>query len=339
MSQLLLWPALLCCTLVIFYAGTKAVRYADVIAEKTGLGKLWVGVVLLAFVTSIPELVTGLSSVILFATPDIAAGDVLGSCVFNMLILAVLDIFDRSSPLSSRVHQRHTLSACFGILLIGIVAVNLVLSASTSVTMSYIGWIGAYTPIIILLYLLAMRLIFYHEKRNVGSLAIEKTEGKSFHEISDKILYRNFAVNSFMIIAAAIVLPEIGKLIAKASGLGETFIGSIFIALSTSLPEVVVSVAALKIGANDMAIGNLFGSNIFNIGILALDDIVFTKGPLLMYIGSSHTVSALSAIIMMTIAVIGLTYRAKTKKLFMAWDSLGIAAVYVLNLVALYMLK
>ncbi len=66
------------------------------VAEKTGLGRLWIGVLLLAFITSIPELITGLSSVLIFATPDIAAGAVVGSCVFNMLILAMLDIFDRS---------------------------------------------------------------------------------------------------------------------------------------------------------------------------------------------------------------------------------------------------
>ncbi len=339
MSQLLIWPAFICCTLVILYSGSKLTRYADIIAEKTGLGRLWIGVILLAFITSIPELVTGLSSVIIFATPDIAAGDVLGSCVFNMLILAVLDIFDRSSPLSSRVHQRHTLSACFGILLLSIVAVNVFLSSSHAITISSLGWIGLYTPTIIFLYIVAMRLIYYHEKRTLASFIIDKTEELKYENVSTKELYVNFTINALLIVIAAIILPEIGKLIAEITGLGETFVGNIFIAFATSLPEVVVSIAALKIGAGDMAIGNLFGSNIFNVGILAIDDIFFTKGPILSYIGSNHIVSALSAIIMMTIAVIGLTYRARKKKLIMAWDSIGITAVFVLNLIALFMLK
>ena len=339
MTLLLLWPAFFLCTLLILYSGAKLSKHGDIIAEKTGLGKLWIGVVLLAFVTSIPELITGLSSVIIFATPDIAAGDIVGSCVFNMLILAVLDIFDKSSPLSSRVHQRHTLSACFGILLLSIVTVNIFLSSSHAMTINFFGWIGLYTPIIIFLYIVAMRLIFSHEKRSIASFMKEKTEELKYESISTKDIYINFTLNAVLIVIAATVLPEIGKLIADKTGLGETFVGNILIALTTSLPEVVVSITAFRIGAVDMAIGNLFGSNIFNIGILAIDDLFFTKGPLLSYIDSNHIVSALSAIIMMTIAIIGLTYRAKKNKLFMAWDSLGIAAVYVLNLFALYMLK
>ena len=339
MSQLFLWPAFIWCTLVILYSGTKLTKYADIIAEKTGLGRLWIGVLLLAFITSIPELITGLSSVLIFATPDIAAGAVVGSCVFNMLILAVLDIFDRSSPLSSRVHQRHTLSACFGIILLSIVAVNLFISDSQSLIINSFGWIGLYTPTIIFFYIVSMRLIFSHEKRTISSSNKEETEELKYESISTKDLYINFSINALLIVVAAIILPEIGKLIAEITGLGETFVGNILIALATSLPEVIVSVAALKIGAVDMAIGNLFGSNIFNVGILAIDDIFFTKGPILTYIGNNHIVSALSAIIMMAIAVTGLTYRARRKKLFIAWDSLCIAAVYVLNLIALYMLK
>jgi cation:H+ antiporter len=92
MNLLLLWLAFTLCTLTILYCGVQLSRYGDIIAEKTGFGGLWIGVILLAFVTSLPELVTGLSSVIIFQTPDIAAGDVFGSCVFNIFILALLDI-------------------------------------------------------------------------------------------------------------------------------------------------------------------------------------------------------------------------------------------------------
>ncbi|MBZ0187768.1 MAG: hypothetical protein K8F91_16095, partial [Candidatus Obscuribacterales bacterium] len=73
------------CTLVIFYAGTQLSTYGDVIAEKTGMGRTWVGLVLLASVTSLPELVTGFSSVLINDLPDIAVGTVLGSCMCNIL--------------------------------------------------------------------------------------------------------------------------------------------------------------------------------------------------------------------------------------------------------------
>ncbi len=114
---------------------------------------------------------------------------------------------------------------------------------------------------------------------------------------------------------------------------------TIFIALSTSLPEVAVCVAAMKIGALDMAIGNVFGSNVFNIAILALDDIFYTKGPLLSHVSGQHIIAASAAMTMTAIAMIGLTYRAKKKPTFLASDALGIVLVYLVATVALYMVR
>jgi cation:H+ antiporter len=339
MNLLLLWLAFTLCTLTILYCGVQLSRYGDIIAEKTGFGGLWIGVILLAFVTSLPELVTGLSSVIIFQTPDIAAGDVFGSCVFNIFILALLDIFDRASPISSRVQQRHVLSAGFGILLLSIVTVNIFLGGVLTDVFPALGWIGMSTPLVFFFYIIAVRTIFYHEKKSIAAFVKEKAEELKYEKVPTRKAYVHFSVNAVIVVAAAIFLPPIGKLIAEITGLGQTFVGNILIALSTSLPEIVVSISALKIGAGDMAIGNLFGSNLFNIGILALDDIFFLKGPLLSSISPNHIVSAFSAIIMMTIAVIGLTYRASRKRLFLAWDAMAIASVYVINLFTLYILR
>ncbi len=339
MDLALLGLTFLVCTSVILYSGIKLSKYGDIIAEKSGLGRLWTGVILLAFVTSLPELVTGLSSVLIFITPDIAAGDVFGSCVFNMLILALLDVFDRASPISSRVQQGHILSASFGILLLAIVAVNIFLSHFQAGASNALIWIGLYSPLIIFLYFIAMRLIYSYEKRSIAAFVKEKAKELKYKEISKKSAYVNFSINALIVVIAAIFLPQIGKSIAEITGLGQTFVGNALIAISTSLPEVVVSIAALKIGAGDMAIGNLFGSNLFNIAILAIDDVFFMKGPLLSFIEFSQIVPVLSAIIMMTIAVIGLTYRASKKPLFLAWDARGIVIVYILNLIALYMLR
>jgi cation:H+ antiporter len=154
-----------------------------------------------------------------------------------------------------------------------------------------------------------------------------------------KTAFLHCGLNALLVVIAALFLPKIGEGIAESTGLGQTFVGNIFIAVSTSLPEVVVSIAAVKMGAVDLAIGNLFGSNIFNIFILALDDIFFLKGPLLSYASPDHIISALSAIAMASIAIIGLTYRAEKKRLFLAWDSIGIVICYILNLMLLYTLR
>jgi cation:H+ antiporter len=146
-----------------------------------------------------------------------------------------------------------------------------------------------------------------------------------------------FALNAVLIVGAALYLPGLAETLAEVTGLGQTFFGTLFVALSTSLPEVVVSIAALRIGAIDMAVGNIFGSNLFNVGILALDDLFYTPGSLLAAIETSHSIAVMAAMIMTAIAIVGLTYRSDSKRLFVAWDSVGIAVVYALANVMLYL--
>jgi cation:H+ antiporter len=330
-----LWIGFIVCSALIVYSGYKLSRYGDIIAEKTGMGRTWIGVVLMASVTSLPELVTGLSSVTFAGVPDIAVGDVLGSCVFNMLILAVLDGLYRPMPLSTKAHYGHVLSAGFGILLLSVVAASLFLRDR----LSPFGWIGLYSLLCMLIYFTAERMVYNYEKRQRAAYIRETAEQLKYADIPLKTAVIRYAANALVVVMSAVFLPRIGEGIAAATGLGQSFVGNVMIAVSTSLPEVVVCVAALKIDAVDLAIGNLFGSNVFNIFILALDDFFFLQGPLLSFASSAHIISALSAIAMTTVAVIGLTYRAEKKRLPMAWDSMGIVLMYMANIMLLYMFR
>ncbi|HSB32196.1 MAG TPA: hypothetical protein VLD55_11395 [Candidatus Sulfobium mesophilum] len=331
----LTWLQFIVCTAAIVLSGRKLSRYGDVIAEKTGIGRTWIGVVLMATVTSLPELVTGISSVTYANVPDIAIGDVLGSCVFNMLILALLDALYKPMPISTKAHHGHILSAGFGILLLSVVAISL----SFGKSLPSFGWIGLYSLFFVITYSIAMRLVYAYEKRQLAEFIKELAVELKYKDISINTAVFHYFMNAAIVIIAAIFLPKIGGSIASATGLGQTFVGNILIAISTSLPEVVVSISAVRIDAVDLAIGNLFGSNIFNVFILAIDDIFFTRGPILSFANPAHIISALSAICMTAIAVIGLTYRAERKSLFMAWDSIGIMLVYVSNVTLLYLMK
>lgn len=121
-------------------------------------------------------------------------------------------------------------------------------------------------------------------------------------------------------------------------GWNRTFVGTLFIAFATSLPELAVTLSALRIGALDMAIGNLFGSNLFNMVIIAIDDVFFFKGPILSQTSQYHGISALSAIMMTGVAIVGLLYRPATKVLkTVGWVSLFLFSVYLLNSYVLYL--
>ncbi len=329
-----IWLQFAACLALIGFAGPELSRSSDIIAEKTSLSGSWVGLVLVATVTSLPELVTGLSAVTIAMAPDIAAGDVFGSCVFNLTILVVLDFIQRGETVYRRARQGHVLSAGFGVVLVGFAGMSLLLRDQGANIA--IGHIGLYTPVILALYVLAMRSLSTYEKDHREQFVEEVAE--RYPQITLRSAIARYALAALVVIAAGAWLPFIGAALADAMHWRRTFVGTLLVAGVTSLPEVVVTVAAVRIGALDMAIANLLGSNLFDMAVLAIDDIFFTKGPLLSYVSPIHAVSALSAVIMTGIAIIGLFYRPKAR-LFssVAWASLGIFLMYLLNSYILFL--
>jgi cation:H+ antiporter len=332
---MMIWLQFFACAAIILVAGTQVSKYGDIIAEKTGMGRTWIGVILVASVTSLPELITGISSVTLFDLPNIAAGDVLGSCMFNILILALLDVFDGSSPLTTKAHPGQVLTAAFGALLLSMVSVCIFLDSRIPA----LGWVGVPSIAFLGIYLLAVRMVFKYEKKRIAAAISQLAEEAQYERVTKAKAYTMYALNAVVIVAAASYLPHVGEKIAEMTGLGRTFVGSIFIALSTSLPEIVTSVAALRIGAVDMVFGNVLGSNLFNLAILAIDDAFYTKGPILSAVSNSHAITANAAIVLTAIAVIGLSYRSEKKRFLLGWDSMSILAVYALATYLLYLAR
>ena len=328
------WIQFAACLALIGWGGVKLSHYGDVIAEKTGMGGTWIGLILMATVTSLPELVTGVSSVGIANTPDIAVGDVLGSCVFNLLIIVVLDFLYRKESVYTRASQGHVLSAGFGILLIGFTGFNILLSANGN--MPTLGHVGIYTPIIILLYAVAMRTVFRYEREHMSATAERAAE--RYPGLTLKQAFLRYAGAASVVVAAALWLPFVGKTVSLLMGWHQSFVGTIFVAFATSVPELAVTVGALRIGAIDMAIGNVLGSNLFDILILAIDDLLYMPGPLLSFASPSHAVTALSAMMMTGVAIIGLLYRPKTRVFkTVGWASLFLFSLYVLNTYVIYL--
>lgn len=314
------------CASLITFSGTQLSKQGDRLAELTGLSRAWIGLILMATVTSLPELVTGVSSVVIVKSPDLAMGNVLGSCAFNLLILSLLDLMVKK-PITSLVKNSHVLAGAFSILLLSIVAGAIFLAADTP-------QIFGFSPVSLLLvvvYVLAMRIIFVHDKDN----ALDRDEPTCIEaKDSLKKVISVYAVHALIVTSAALFLPYFGQRIADQFGMSDSFFGTIFLAITTSLPELVISISAIRIGALDMAIANLLGSNVFNVAILSVIDL-FYASPLFQSMSPGHILSILGSIIMTSVVAIGLMVRPQSKRWLLSVDSWIIVLIYALILLIL----
>jgi cation:H+ antiporter len=274
MSDAVAWLAFAGCAAAIAVAGTALCRIADAIAERTGIARGWIGLVLLGIATSLPELATGISSVRLARAADIAVGDVLGSVVFNLALLGVVYLVaGPPPPASAKARRAAMLPAAFGVGSLAIAAVGLAFRGEPS-----IAGVAIQSPLLVLLYGWAMRRLYardaasavVHERAPVARLAVR------------------FALAALMVATAATALPLVAQRLATAMGWSESAVGTLFVAGATSLPELAVTVAAMRMGRVELAVGNLLGSNLFDLAILAVDDLLFPGGPLLAAASAAH---------------------------------------------------
>ena len=323
------------CVILVVLVGTWLSQSADVLAEKTGLGRNWVGAVLLAGATSLPELATGVSAVVVFNAPNLAAGGIFGSCLFNLLLLALLDIFSGPEPLLKRVQIGHALAAGLGSVLLGVAAVGMHLARSNyNLTL---GWIGIPSIIAIALYLLSVRMLAQFERRRRAEVLLQEAEVFQYQHIKPQQAYLRFILLSIAIVVLGVWLASLGDRIAAVTGLGESFIGALLLAATTSLPEAVAGLAAIRLNALDLAVSNVFGSNIFNLAILGIYDLVYFQGNFWANISEVHIVTAVVAMIMTSVAIVGLIYRAaRPTNIYITWDGMALIVLYVGGMYVIY---
>lgn len=317
---------------VIVVAGTILTWCADAIAEHTGLGKLFVGSVFLAAATSLPELTTGLNA-IWIDLPDLAVGDLLGSCLFNLLILACVDLVFRSrTGALSRLAAAHSLGGMVTIALASIVAMGLLLEPELP-KITLLG-LGPAVFALLFAYLMGVRLIYIDQRLSQLVREVEAPAGTP--RISLMVGVLGYLAASAVVYLVAPMLAKSAGQIAELSGLGETFVGSTLLALTTSLPELVATVVAVRIGASDLAVGNIFGSNALNIAILVPLDWAF-PGSLLYGVDPVHAFTCLAVILITSVIVVGQLYRVEQRLMFIEPDAGIVILLVVVALWLLYM--
>lgn len=309
-----LWLLFLICSLIIIFVGTKLTRYGDIIAEKTGLGRLWIGAALIPLATSLPE-ITSSSGAAWINAPNLAIGNVFGSTMFNLLIIAIADFAHGPGPLLREVTTGQILTAILGIFLCAIAALSILIKP----TLMLVG-VGIDSLILIILYFLGIIVIFKYSKKNKPDNVLGVPE-ENYAAYSLPLTNIKFSIAAVIIIFTAIKLAKVCNSLADLTGWGTTFMGTILLAIVTSLPELVTSISAIRIKAYDLALGIVLGANILNMTIPFFSDIFYDGPPILSVVSPQHIISALMAIILTSIAIASVVYKPK-----IAVFSLGIAA-------------
>jgi cation:H+ antiporter len=315
----------------IVVAGTYLSRFADDLAEQTGLGRMLIGSVLLAGTTSLPELTVDISAVRLGAA-NLAVGDLLGSSLMNLLILAVLDLSSRSrGKMLSPESAVHALSGGVSGVLTLLVALGLLVGPAWK-GMTW-GGVSVVLWLVTLVYGLGLRLVYLDQR-----ISLRTPREHSPPHCSPRSLQS--AAAGFLICAAVILLAgpwlaHAADRLAELSGLGGTFVGTTLVALSTSLPELVSSLAALRLGAHDLAIGNVFGSNAFNMILLVPLDLV-QPGSLLAVVSPTHALTCITAVLGTQVAVLGQVYRVERRRPFIEPDAWLVILVVLSGLGLVY---
>jgi len=322
---------------VIVAAGTRLTIDADHLSDALNLGKAWIGVILLGVVTSLPEAVVSLTSVISLNAVDLAAGNLLGSNNINPMVIVVMDLMYRQGSLTNALEpdRSHKASSGFAILLISLVIVDILLSVPVVTVPG--GQLSAAMALVAICYLYGMRQL---ARAGSGRSMVSVSPGQSASEIkAGPALWSRLIVSAGLVVAGAIWLAHSSEVIARQTGLGETFFGSIFLAVVTSLPEIVVSVSALRLGSVDLAIGNIFGSTMTNIFILFLCGLFHRGGPIMGAVSKAHVFTAGLSIVLTAIAVNGIFTRNKKAYLGIGSDSWAMIVLFLTGMIILYQIR
>jgi len=311
---------------VVVLASVALARYADAIAEGAKLGRVWIGSVLLAGATSLPELATDIAAVRLGAT-DLAVGDLFGSSMANMLILALIDLLPPRRQVLQQAAFDHALAASLAISLNALAAVLVLVRPESSLL-----WVGPGSLLLFLAYLAGTRAVYRHALRGGATTPLAREERPP---LSRRRAVFGFALAAIVVLVAAPAFAWSAKGIAEITGLGNTFVGTWLVGLATSLPELVASIAAVRMGAFDLAVGNLFGSNALNMAIFFPLDLI-QPGSLFAALDPNHALSGLFAVVLMSLGLAAIVYRAKRRFAMLEPDSLLMLVIYACALWLLY---
>lgn len=321
----MVWLQFIAASAILVLTASQLARFADIIAIRTKLGGLFIGTLLLAGATSLPELLTSINS-FSQGVPNLAAGNFFGSNMFNMFMLALLDLTHQQARILRQVAMKHALTAGLAILLIALTILFIQLDLEWR-----IGWVGIDSLVLMLVYFGGIRLLR-------GSTAPPQIDEEVLDERLPSLRYAliGFGAATLLLVLVAPWLVSSSASIAERTGLGTGFVGILLVGLVTSLPEMVTTISAVRMGAYDLAVGNLFGSNVFNMFALGLADLFLFSGRFLGEIDPAFALAGMLGLVMVALGLLGNLARLERRLWLIEVDALLLIVVYVGGMWALY---
>ncbi|WP_017730970.1 sodium:calcium antiporter [Nafulsella turpanensis] len=332
---------------IVWLAGFKLSVYANAISNRTGIGKVFIGALMLGAITSLPEVATTLVATFR-NNVSLAVNNIIGGVAFQVAILAVADYFVKHVGVTTLL--RRGIILLQALLLISILCITIIGALVTDVAILGIG-------LSIWIILLSGILSFYLIKKNQGTgvfLELQDPAKKKFisnhtvdeedqeemgNSLSDAKLYTFTFLLALGVLVGGFFCARAADVLAHKTGLGSSFMGVFFLAIATSLPELSTSISAMRIRQYDLAFSDIFGTNIFDILLICLIDLVYSQELVMNKIEDFSVIGAALGIILTSIFLVGILLKSRKRIGNFGLDSLLVMVVYLAGLFLLYSLK
>ncbi|MBA3313458.1 MAG: sodium:calcium antiporter [Planctomycetota bacterium] len=320
----------------VWFCGSYLSAFADLIAERTGLGKAFAGVLLLGTATSLPEIATTITAS-LGGNASLAGANLLGGVAMQVAILAMIDAVALRGRALTFFSPRPAL-IMQGVLMILLTA--LVGGAIASREFAAIGWFGAWSAILGVSYLAALYVIYRYEGSSrwepTGEVAeppqsavdLKDEAGRRYADQPASRIWTYFTLCCVGVLITGWLVASTGEAIAEQTGLGSSFVGATLVALATSLPEVSTTYSAVRMGAYSMAVGNIFGTNCLTVALFPLADLCYRDGPIFNALDPTAGFLATLGIVVTCAYVWGILERRDRTVLGMGQDSAAVLLIY-----------
>ncbi|MGF1480670.1 MAG: sodium:calcium antiporter [Cyanophyceae cyanobacterium] len=313
---------------VIALVGTRLTKVADRLADRTGLGEAVVGALFLGGSTSLPGIVTSVTAAA-GGYPELAVSNALGGIAAQTAFLAIADIVYKKANLEHAAASAANLTQ--GTLLISLLSIPLL---ATAVPQPAIWSIHPASFVLIAAYGFGLQLVSAAQTKPMWGP--KQTDQTRTDEPEEEIegtrltnLWLRFLFYAAMTAVAGFVISQSGVSIAEQTGLSESVVGGLFTAVSTSLPELVTSIAAVRQGALTLAVGDIIGGNSFDVLFIAFADFAYREGSIYGAITNSQSFTVALTILMTGILLLGLLRRERHGIGNIGFESVLILLLYI----------